>query len=148
MDEENNLQKQLLAEYSQCHINSEDESDEESRKENKFGALIFVAFIWIQGIRSNSNLMYVPNEQQIYCSNGENKSYDALRFRCYVSNCQAKIYLKKNGKAVCERNVKHTHGSMGHKYQEMECLNEMKVLCLSAPVSTTTREIYDEAILK
>lgn len=138
MDEEINLQNQLLAEYSQY---------KKKRHENKFGALIFITFIWIQGIRSNSNLMYVPHEQQMYCSNGENKSYDALRFRCYVSNCQAKVYLRKNGKAVGEPNAKHTHGSMIDKYQEMECLNTMKTLCLSAPASTTTREIYDEAIL-
>lgn len=74
MDEEIDLQNQLLAEFSQYEINSEDESNEEKRNQNKFGALIFITFIWIQGIRSNSNLMYVPNEQQIYCSNGENKS--------------------------------------------------------------------------
>lgn len=150
MDEEE-LQSQLLAEFRDYKLNSENETgekDQENKKSGKFGALILISFIWIQGIRSDSNLIYVPREQQIYCGNGENKSYDALRFRCYAPNCQAKIYLRKNGTAVSEPYNRHNHGTMYYKYKEMECINNMKKMCMMAPASTTTREIYDQAVLE
>lgn len=150
MDEEE-LQTQLLSEFGDYESESnESESEYVSKKSivKKLGALVLVTFIWIQGIRSNSNLIYVPKEEQIYCCNGENKSYDAFRFRCYVKNCQSKIYVRNDGTAMREQCSNHNHGSMYLKHKEMECINLMKRLCLSAPASTTIREIYDHAVLE
>lgn len=151
--DEAELQKQLLSEFKDYE--SEHEVDENSTNgnktetyENKFRALVLISFIWIQGLRSNSNLMYVPDEQQMYCANGENRSYDALRFRCYSTNCQCKVYLRKDGTAYSESHAKHNHGKMYEKYKEMECVNSMKKLCLTAPASTTVREIYDQSVLE
>lgn len=96
MNKENDLQNQLLAEHSQYNISSEEESNEANEKGNPFGARIFITFIWIQGIRSDWNILYVPNEQQIYCANGENKSYDALRFRCYVKDKLSTAVIEMN----------------------------------------------------
>lgn len=148
MDEEE-LQKQLLSEFQDYSCENEDEGKKENLEIGKaIGAFILISFIWIKGIRSNSNLIYVPNEQQIYAANGENKTYDAIRFRCYVENCQCKVYLRKDGTAVCEANLTHRHESMYAKYREMECINAMKNICLTAPASTTVREIYDQAVLE
>lgn len=148
---EEELKNQLLSEFHDYSSGNEDDEidqDDESSL-NKIGALLLISFIWIQGIRSNSNLMYVPHERQIYCANGENKSYEAIRFRCYANNCQAKTYLRKDGTAVRESSSKHNHvGTMYEKYKQMKCINAMKKMCLSAPVSTTTREIYNQAVLE
>lgn len=81
MDEEE-LQKQLLSEFQDYSRENEDEGKNESYKSSKaIGAFILISFIWIQGVRSNSNLIYVPSEQHIYAANGENKTYDAIPFR-------------------------------------------------------------------
>lgn len=158
--DEKELQAELLEEFQSYDIensgkkvgNGEDneKNESESDESNHLTAFIIITVLWIQGMRANSNLIYVPDEQQIYCGNGENKAQDAIRFRCYSNNCTAKVYLKKDGTVVREQSSgrRHDHGSMYTKYKEMECINSMKKLCLSAPASTLPREIYDQAVLE
>lgn len=158
--DEKQLQAELLQEFQTYEIEDdekpEDENDdilsEESRdsQSHPFAAYILITFLWIHGFRSNSNLIYVPNEQQIYCGNGENKKLDAIRFRCYSNNCPAKVYLKKDGSAIVDNsNVRrHDHGSVHTTFRRMECINLMKRLCTSSPASTMSRKIYDQAVLE
>lgn len=140
------LQAELLAEYSNYEYS--DDREKEKTSDIRTSALILISLIWIQGFRANSNLMYIPQEQQIYCANGFIKSDGALRFRCYCEGCDAKVYLQQNGSATQPPNQTHNHGSQYRVFKEMECINEMKKMCLSAPASMTTREIYDESVRK
>lgn len=127
-----NLQEDLLAEFSNYNY-SEHKVTEKSRH--------------IQAFRCDSNVLYVPEQQQMYCVNGFNKTLNALRFRCYCDGCNVKIYVRKDGTAIQKPDELHNHESMHHKYRETQCFADMKKLCLSAPPSTTPKEIYDQAIL-
>lgn len=147
MDDEK-LQAQLLAEYDGYESESSGHDQNYDNENNQIGSFILLNFIWIQGLRTNSNLIYVPDEQQIYCGNGVNRKYDEFRFRCYSDSCQAKIFLRNDGTVVQEPGTKHSHGSMYVKYKEMLCFNAMKSSCLSATASTTPREIYDQSVIE
>lgn len=138
-----NLQEELLAEFSNYNY-SEHKVTEKSRH---IGGFILISFIWIQAFRCDSNVLYVPEQQQMYCVNGFNKTLNALRFRCYCDGCNVKIYVRKDGTAIQKPDELHNHESMHHKYRETQCFADMKKLCLSAPPSTTPKEIYDQAIL-
>lgn len=151
------LRKQLLLEFADHEVEIERKDKEnlennshENLENNSYAGLVFIAYIWIQGFQKNSNLIYVNSEEQIYSSNGYNKTYDAIRFRCYCNdksrNCDAKIFLKKDGRVFKKSDSTHKHGSMYNTYVEMKCYAKMKEMCLSSPASTTPREIYNHCI--
>lgn len=73
----------LLQEFDAHHV--DDESDNESETSVGVTHMIFIVFFWIQGLKSDSNLMWVPDEQNLYYRNCYNKKYEAWAMGVYVS---------------------------------------------------------------
>lgn len=70
--DEKQLQAELLQEFATYEIEDDETSDdgnedtrsEESRDNgnHQIAAFVLITFLWVQGLRSNSNLIYVPSE--------------------------------------------------------------------------------------
>lgn len=138
------LRNKLLAEFLDHSI--EDETENENPNT---GGLVIVTFIWIQGLRENSKLMWVPNEENLYYANVRSREYDAMGYTCYVKKCTARIYLKDDGTAFKTQIREHcNHETMYSVYREMQYINAMKENCQNASASITIREIYNDAVLE
>lgn len=105
-------------------------------------------YLWIVGLRSDSELMWAVEEEAIYVSNRKIIAKDqAEAFTCKVKNCKGRIYLKPNGTAY--KITEHTidHGSMYKTYVELLCRNFMREECKTAGASKSVNDIYEEAVL-
>lgn len=137
------LRAKLLAEFDQHS------TDDESENENLNIGFIVITFLWIQGLRAKSKLMWVPDENNLYYANVRSREYEAMGYTCYVKNCTARIYLKVDGTAFKTHSTTHSnHGSLYSVYKEMQCINRMKEKCKTASASVTIREIYNDAVLE
>lgn len=138
----------LLQEFDAHHF--DDEIENENETSVSVTQLIFISFIWIEGMRSNSNLMWVPDEQNLYYRNYYNKKYDAWGYTCCCKECNARIFLKEDGTAFKLPSMEHNypHESMYNEYYKRYCTKMMKDRCKTAPASTTIREIFDEAVIE
>lgn len=103
-------------------------------------------FNFING-QGDSELMWVPEEQCLYISNGKIVSSNAEAYTCYQKKCKGRIYLTAKGLAykVAEHNV--NHGSMYKEYAEKQCRSFMKEQCETAGSSKTISDIYEEAVM-
>lgn len=143
------LQAKLLKEFSDS---DSDKNIDVDKNRNTLSPFVFLAFIFLHGIQNTSNVIYVPDDKQLYLENGFNKTLDAIRFRCYQYHklsCDAKVFLRKDGKLFQKNDGNfHSHEDQYITYVEMKCMNGMKEMCKTAPASTTPREIYDQCIVK
>ena len=46
--------------------------------------IVSIAFIWVQGLRANSNIIWVPEEKNLYYKNIYNKEYEAWAYHTHV----------------------------------------------------------------
>lgn len=100
MDDED-LRSKLLAEFDQ-HI-----TDDESENENLNIGFIVITFIWIQGLRANSKLMWVPDENNLYYANVQSREYEAMGYTIHML-CEElyRTYLSKR-RWYCVQNPHH-----------------------------------------
>lgn len=105
-------------------------------------------FSWIEGLRTGSRLVWVPEEENIYYSNAINTKFNAIACTCYQNDCNARIFILDDGTAAKETNESsHTHGSLYQVYKERYLYTWMKERCRKAPASALIRDIYNEAVL-
>lgn len=156
------LAQQLLSEYNHeqlendCDINNSTKHDERSNNNesdvytlNERG-LISVNFIWFEGLRSGSRLVWVPDEECIYYSNAINKKFNASAFTCFDARCKARILIFGDDTAGKELNTPnhYLHGSHYKTYKERCLFVWMKERCRTAPASALIRNIFDEAVIE
>lgn len=134
------LQDRLLGEY----INHEDDSDDEGISQ------IPMLIEYITGFRSDSNIVWAIEEENLYYRGHWNATLQARVCTCYDENCLKKIYIREDGTAFELVGNKHDndHGKMYRTYKHMYCFNLIKQRCLTAPASMSIKVIYDDVVLR
>lgn len=146
MDNEQIIQN-LLSEYNLTGNEAEDaDVDSEDVDHNmNFLGIIFMTFIWIEGLRAGSKLIWIPDQECLYYVNGKSKHGTACT--CIVKGCDARIFLQQDGTAKSDLSVHKLHdSSLYPMYKERELFTWMKERCRTAPASATLRDIYEEAV--
>lgn len=142
----------LLEEFDAHHSGNDDESRNESSSGTnaRIAHIILIAVIWMEGLRSNSNVMWIPDEQNLYYRNCYNKKYEAWGYTCSWKKCNARVFAKEDGTVFKMSSTEHSysHGSMYNKYKESIMTKMMKERCKTAPASTTVREIFNEGVIE
>lgn len=143
MDNNNEqIVQDLLNEYDL--VDTESEHTDENNV--NFLGVLFMAFVWIEGLRAGSKLVWIPEQEYLYYVNGPNKKGTACT--CVVKGCGARIFLCDDGTAKVDPLMHKLHDSSVYPmYKERELFKWMKDRCVSAPASATIRNIYDEAVV-
>lgn len=148
------LAEQLLSEFDKSieHLNDEreDNNDESAHNDefNNNNEPKSLNFAWIEGLRTGSRLVWVPNEENVYYANAISKKRNGIACTCYEKNCKKRILITDDGTVVVETNeINHTHGSLYNIYKERYLYTYMKERCRTAPASAEIRDIYNEAVV-
>lgn len=148
MDDNDELAQKLLGEYNLIEDKDDEQTEQTVQKNNTIGAagIIFMAFIWIEGLRAGSKLVWIPQEENLYYVNGQNKNGTACT--CIVKECDARVFLNDNGMAKSDHTSfqKSHESSLYPMYLERHLFKWMKDRCRSAPASATLLDIYEEAV--
>lgn len=128
------LINRLLEEFDDLHDDMEF---------NDAAEMVLVTYVFIEGFRKNSNLLWVPNESCIYYKNVYSEELEAVAYTCYDKCCCGRIFVRNDGTAVKYSTNFHStdHGSMYNTYRSMGLVNAMKERCRTAPASITVRDI-------
>lgn len=139
------LSAQLLREMNDNLSESEDEPIEEI----DIGE-IDVKYTMIPGLRKGSSLIWAYEAKNLYYKNAYSKVNRLESCKCYKPKCNARLYIREDGTAFRHSNVEHAkiHGSMYTEFKLMYCFNKMKEKAATAPASTTTFQIYQDAVLE
>lgn len=142
--DDDQIAQNLLEEYNL--VDNESEHTEHADENNfNFLGIAFMAFIWIEGLRAGSKLVWIPEQECLYYRNGQSKHGTACT--CVVSGCDARIFLRDDGTAEVNASMHKLHNtSLYPMYKERDLFKWMKDRCRSAPASATIRDIYDEAV--
>lgn len=146
------LTKQLLCEFSNSIEKICDDERDSNHNENQNTSQntthITLDFVWIEGLRTGSRLVWVPSDESIYYSNAISKQYNGIACTCFEQKCNARIYIMNDGTASKQfGSPKHNHGSLYHIYKERVLYSNMKARCQTALPSTSIRDIYNEAVV-
>lgn len=140
---------QLLSEFDNSISNERANINDESASDDEFNGQKSLHFIWIEGLRTGSRLVWVPSEESIYYTNAISKKHTAIACTCIQKDCKERILIMEDGSATRETSVvNHTHGSLYHIYKERILYTYMKERCRTAPASAVIRDIYNEAVLQ
>lgn len=143
MDDEQIVQN-LLNEYNLIDDVAENESEPAENSNINFLGVVFMTFIWIEGLRTGSKLIWIPDQECLYYVNGKHKNGTACT--CIVNGCDARISLRADGTAKTDSSHKLHASSLYPMYKERDLFKWMKDRCRSAPASATIRDIYEEAV--
>lgn len=155
MDNED-LAQQLLDEYNKS-IEELENNDDDGSGENETARLDInhnsngrrYIYSWIEGLRTDSRLVWVPEEENLYYTNAINKKSNTIACTCFEDDCNARIVLINDDTASKVPNAGiHTHGSLYHVYKERKLFAWMKETCRTAPASATIRDIYNQAVVQ
>lgn len=136
------LLKQLLDEF--VHEGEIDQSADHNNSQSQF---IPIDIIFTEGRRNGSEIAWAPDEQCIYYYNGDRKEYDANGFTCSNDNCDVRFFKSRlTGKCFKEIDSPIHTCSHYETYKEICLFKHMKERCKTAPVSATTRSIYEETV--
>lgn len=106
-------------------------------------------YIFIVGVRSDSELMWATEEENLYVSNGKIiAKEDAEAYTCYEKKCKGRVYLKQNGIAYKVHEHTIAHGSMYKTYIECICREMMRQECKNAGASKSITDIYNDAVIR
>lgn len=103
-----------------------------------------VDFEMMPGLRYNSMLLFVKNEQQFYCLNTTSSNYGDA-YKCYVSGCSRRIYVR-NGKCFINNSSSHKHPNKSNLYFNLCALNEIKTVLRSVENQQNPRKVFDDVI--
>lgn len=156
------LTRQLLNEFNEHELSEEQINNDENHVflDNEINnnlrhilnerGLIEVEFIWFEGLRTGSRLVWVPKEECVYYYNTTSRKFDALAFTCFDERCKARILIMNDGTAGKEISSPdhYPHGSLYALYKERCLYTWMKERCRTAPASVIIRNIYDEAVIE
>lgn len=109
---------------------------------------IEVQYTLIKGLREGSCLVWAHEEEHLYYKNSFSNSKNVESCKCYMAGCRVRLYIRSNGTAFRRNGIEHAknHGSMYVEYKIMHCFNIMKQKANTAVASTTTFQIYQEAV--
>lgn len=140
------IAQKLLDEYNLADNLPEDVTEHANNSNVNIFGIVFMAFIWIEGLREGSKLVWVPEQENLYYVNGQNKNGTACT--CIVKGCDARVFLNANGTAKADTaSIHKSHeSSLYPLYKERHLFKWMKDRCRSAPASATLRDIYEEAV--
>lgn len=125
-----------------------DDDDDDDEELDDFVANSFY-YTLIVGLRSDSELMWAVEEENLYVSNGKIIAKDnAEAFTCYEKKCYGRVYLKPNGIAYKVHEHTIAHGSMYKIYTEFVCREMMRQECKTAGASKSITDIYNEAVVR
>lgn len=104
----------------------------------------------ICGLRQGSQLLWIPDEQQLFYRNSYSIKTKLTTYTCRVKNCLAKVYVNPDGTAFKDETEVHnpSHGSQYTEFKLMYCDNQMKEKAKTAPASMTPYEIYMEVVVE
>lgn len=102
----------------------------------------------IPGLRTNSELLWAYEQQQLYYKNAYSTKTQITSYTCRIKGCNARVFVKPDGSAFQDPLNTHliSHGSQYQEYKLMYCDNEMKERAKAAPGSMTPYEIYMEVV--
>lgn len=150
-DEE--LAKQLLNEFESqsnenlIYNNERDGNNDESAQDDERNQSKILNFVWIEGLRTGSRLVWVPSEESLYYANAINKKNNAIACTCYEKKCKKRIFILEDGTSIRGANTSnHSHGTLYNVYKERYLYTYMKERCRTAPASAVIRDIYNEAV--
>lgn len=157
------LTQQLLSEFNVQELSQDQISNDENgaisneelnNNQNRFElnqhGLIATEFIYFEGLRTGSRLVWVASEQCIYVYNTASKKFQGLSYTCFDERCKSRILIMNDGTAGKEiKTPNHfPHGPLYEVYKERCLYTWMKERCRTAPASAQIRNIYDEAVLE
>lgn len=98
---------------------------------------------FVAGSRSDSNLLYIVNEEQLYQKCTKHKRNLGYWYRCNQkkkNNCPARVFYDFGSKSVTKQTNTHNHDSQKAAYTENKLKEDIKaeVKKLSAVTSTST----------
>lgn len=137
------------AEYAQQYFGSsfDEYNNDDETISSDVPHNIFYEFI--VGNRSDSEVMWVAEEEALYLSNGKILVKDGSEpYTCYEKSCRARINLRQDGFAYKSADHTVSHGSMYKKYVEMVCRHNMREECKLAGASKSVSDIYQTAIIR
>lgn len=142
------LSERLLAEINQNEnsedFNSDDESDEVIDIQND---KIQVNYLYIPGLREGSQIVWTPEERNLYYVNSYSKKTGIIACTCYEKNCSARLFIKNDESAFRYRSKPHdVHCTHYEAFMLMHCFNKIKQKTRSAPASMFSSDIYDEVV--
>lgn len=88
-----------------------------------------ILYEFITGSRSNSELLFTTDENQIYSKRVQHKN--VYTYECREPNCGAKVYLN-TGTGKCQNKISsntHNHGTQEKVRQKLELENKIKSEC-------------------
>lgn len=124
---------QLMNEIREKLRLSEDKDEPEDNIDEKLDFQNF-EFELVTGFRSNSKLLWVPEENSLYKQNTYSKTYNGMAYTCYNDECKARKVLTEQGQLLTIAASHVTHLSMQPIYKELHYLNVMKEMCKTEPI--------------
>lgn len=107
-------------------------------------------FKFIPGFRTNSNLLYIEAQEQIFAF--KYKKMNTAYYYCYNKNCNVGVAIDFNSTMYCRRcgkNKVHNHGSQIEIIKKLKIMNSVKCEVRKAPLKrSNVREIFDEQCKK
>lgn len=136
-----NFNSEPLAQFEKKNENDlNDDNDRSASSE-------VLNYEWITGLRSDSNLIHVIDEDQLYCIN-TNTSNSKI-FKCRVRSCRSRVYLDVGNMCRRVRNFQHhNHGDSESFIEELKVRNKIKIACAtpSSDRQKTIKEIFEDII--
>lgn len=90
----------------------------------------------IQGFRSNSNLLYIQSESQIYKYKYTNNNIKY--YYCYNVKCKVGVAIDNNNAILCRKlktsSQVHEHGPQNELYEKFKLINSIKSEVKNAPL--------------
>lgn len=143
------LSAQLLDEINNENTNENEIPPNIEDDEPLITGDIEVEFMLIPGLRTGSTLIWVPSELNLYYKNSVSKKTGVEACKCYKPRCNVRFYIREDGTAFKKTNISHSsHSSMYKDYKLMYCFNKMKKRANTALASTSTYQIYMEAVIE
>lgn len=95
------------------------------------------SYEFVPGFQHNSKLLYVKEEQQLYCYNSRKQ----ICYKYYLKNCNRRVYIR-DGKCFAASEL-HNHSNQVGLYTDLRALNEMKRMAGNVDNHLKARVIFD-----
>lgn len=97
---------------------------------------------FMSGLRSDSRLLHVLEENQLYRRNTSTKKN--IIYKCRVPKCKSRVYLNSLNQCRRVANFKgHNHGDVDTFIEGLELKTKIKTACVTSTTSEKTKSTRD-----
>lgn len=113
------------------------------------GEIVPLNFIFCNGQRNTSTLLYTTEEKQLYKKKSVYKTI--VKYVCYMNGCNARISLDSvDGTCSKVKNfVQHNHPTQEQLFESLQFTHTVKEKCLAPEsMNNTARKIFNAEAIK